>query len=281
MTEPEADFRAALAQLLIDATKLRQQVHRQMGSASAAQHDVDVVTAELETADPVERVISLVDLWSSIVAEQLHDVGVLIAGGRSVFGIFPNLRSAIEHGAWITYLLDNQTGSEQRAIRAALAELESEQKLVGAIAHMNSKDDPNYKAAKANLDRVRDAIAEQFPGFDGGTRTINGQKVATPTEVMAFFGERFGDRRQWVGVYEYLCGMANHPSKNAFLLFDVRADGKTELTLSAGFLSRLVRAGLAAYLTALRCMRGYLEWAVEPIDEYQQRVLVLLGPDEP
>jgi hypothetical protein len=277
--EPVPDFRAALAELLKDAAELRQQVHEQVQPASAAQHDIDVVTAQLGTPDPVVRVISLVDLWSSIIAEQLHDIGVLVEGGRSVFGIFPNLRSIIEHGAWVSYVLDNQVGSKQRAIRAALVELESEEKLVGALAHMHSKDDANYKAAKASLKRLREALAEHFDDFDSGTRTIGAQTIARPTDVVAFFGERYGSSRQWVGVYGYLCGMANHPSKSAFALFELREDGKTELTLSTDFLSRLVRAALAAYLVSLRCIRAYLGWAAEPIDDYQAQVLALLGPD--
>jgi hypothetical protein len=274
------DFGASVADLLRGASVLRQQVHQPgMVSTSVAQHELNLVTAELGTPEPIERLISLVDLWSSIAAEQLHDVGVLVEGARSVFGIFPNIRSVIEHGAWITYLLDNQVGPDERARRAALAELQSQQKLVAAAAHMTDKDNLGYKALRANLDCLREAIAAQFPGFDASTGTIDGERVAAPTAVVKFFGGRFGDSRQWFGMYEYLCGTANHPSKNAFEFFEVQPDGKTELTLTVEFMNKLARAGLSPYLNALQCMRGYFDWASEPIAEYQRRVVAVLGPD--
>jgi hypothetical protein len=274
---PSPDLLTEFAVLLKDAPVVRQQVH-QSGTvpASAAEHDLNSAEGQLGTRRPIERIIRLVDLWSLVAAEQLHDVGVLLEGHSSVFGIFPNIRGVIEHGAWVTYLLDNQVAPMARARRAALATLESEEKVVAAAAHMTSKDDAAYVARKAGLDKLKETLAEEFPGFDAASRMIDGEAVAKPSEVIKFFGERFGDERQWFGMYEYLCGTANHPSENPFEFFGLRADGTVELGLSSSLLNRLVRAGISPFVSALRCMCGYLSWPSEPVIAYEQRATEVL-----
>jgi len=212
-------------------------------------------------------------------ADHLRGIGVLLEDATTVFPLFPLLRAALEHGAWVCWLVDPTVDWRQRAVRAALAELHSDEEIVGVAKRWAGATAPEYQSAKTRLNQTRAAIRRDFGDLDTDRSTVHGEAVASPSQVIEHFGRCEGNARQLRGTYNYLCGTATHPSQNAFEFVGVGEDGRTELTLSGDFVNRMARVGLAAFLHSLAHMADYLGWPREAMREYQVRVTSVLGPD--
>jgi hypothetical protein len=102
-----------------------------------------------------------------------------------------------------------------------------------------------------------------------GTRLTNEPKSSPPPE-------RWGDSREWVGVYDYLCGTANHPSLHAVEYFDW-TNPAAGAQIPHHLLNRLLRAALVPYLKALEYLCAYMGWSTELLDAYIDRVNAVLG----
>lgn len=277
MPDPAADVRDSIAALLRDGEGLRRQLLlADPASASPARHDLDAAAKDLGTSEAVERVIRLADLWTLIEAEHLRGIGVLLQDGNTVFPMFPLLRAVIEHAAWVCWLLDPEADSRERARRAALAHLRSDQEILGVAKRWAGADTAEYRAAKKQLDDTRASIDRDFDHLDTQVPTVDGEKIATPTKVVEHLGAHLGDARQWRGTYEYLCGTANHPSQNAFEFVEAGESGKTYLALTGDFVNRMMRVAVVAFLHSLTHMTSYLGWPTEPIRAYQERVNTVL-----
>jgi hypothetical protein len=134
-----------VADLPSDARSLRTAfVQREPDPESVATHDLDEAARAIGTAAPIERLIHCVDLWSVIASEELYGLSLMIRDGTSGFPIFPILRSIIEHAAWIAWVLDNDSSSRQRAARAALAVLRSQEAVMKLAGRMGDKKPPEY-----------------------------------------------------------------------------------------------------------------------------------------
>jgi hypothetical protein len=243
---------------------------------SAARHDLDAALRDLGSDDAVARVIRLADMWTLLSAEHLRGMGILLLDGTTVFPMFPLLRAAIEHAAWVCWIMDPKADSRQRARRAALAQLRSDQEIVGVAKRWAGSATAEYRAAKESLDRTRKSITRDFGDLDTQTQTIEGEKIASPTEVVDHFGDCVGDARQWRGTYDYLCGTATHPSQNAFEFVEVDPDGKPYLTLTNDFVNRMVRVGVVAHLHALSHFTAYLGWPRDAMRSYEDRIAKIL-----
>jgi hypothetical protein len=272
--------RDALAGLLKAGEQLRRDLLLpEPGSGSAARHDLDTAAQVLGTSEAVARVVRLVDLWTMLEADHLRGIGVLLGDATTVFPLFPLLRAVLEHGAWVCWLLDPNVDSPQRAVRAALAELRSDQEIVGVAKRWAGSTTTEYQNAKERLKRIRAAIRRDFGDLDAQNSAVHGERIASPTEVVEHFGTCEGDARQWRGTYEYLCGTATHPSQNAFEFVDFGEAGRTQLTLSADFVNRMARIGLAVFLHSLAHMADYMGWPRDALRTYQARVNGVLGAD--
>lgn len=281
MSELSSSFGERVAALLKDGEDLRRQLLLPDPTpGSAASHDLATASRQLGSSEPVERVISLVDLWTLLEAEHLRGMGVLIEDGTTVFPIFPLLRAVLEHAAWVCWLLDPDAGSRGRAVRAALAHLRSDQEIVGVAKRWGGSSTSAYRDAKSRLQLTRNSIVRDFGNLDTQTSTIDNETIASPTQVVEHFGACEGNARVWRGTYDYLCGTANHPSQNAFEFVE-RDGGRAYLTLTNDFVNRMARIGLAAFLHSLAHLADYLGWPRDAMREYQRRVNDVLGADPP
>jgi hypothetical protein len=213
----------------------------------------------------------LADLWTLLEAEHLRGIGVLIDDGTTVFPIFPLLRAVIEHAAWVCWILDPKADTRQRAIRAALSQLRSDEEILGVAKRWAGSDTEEYPKAKQRLVDTRASLARDFEDLDIGTSTLEGHKVASPREVIEHFGACNGNPREWLGTYAYLCGTATHPSENAFEFVDADVDGKVHLVLSEDFVNRMVRVGISAFAHSLVHLASYLGWPRDALREYECR----------
>lgn len=271
---------ADIAALLREAEAMRARFLRlDPDPASAARHDLDAAVREVGSNEAVARVIRLADLWTLLEAEHLAGIGVLLEDGTTVFPVFPLLRAVVEHAAWVCWLLDHRVGVRERAKRAALAQLRSEEEMVGVVKRWAGSSTEQYATPKDTLTRTRVSVARDFDTFDSQGPTIDGDKVAKPTDVIEHFGGCEGDARQWVGTYAYLSGTATHPSQNAFEFVAID-DGKSHVTLNADLINRMVRIGLAAFVHSLVHLASYVGWPRDELRAYEARANEVLGADE-
>jgi len=203
---------------------------------------------------------------------------VLLEDGTTVFPLFPLLRAVVEHGAWVCWLLDPGVGLKARAVRGALAELRSDQEMVGVVKRWVGANRPEFKTVRAKLEQTRDAIRRDFGNLDTERMKIGGEGLPRPTEVIEHFGQCDGNAREWQAIYNYPCGTATHPSQNPFEFVHVGATGTPELALTESFVERMVRVGLAVYMHSLVHAADYLGWSRAPMRKYQARIDSTLTP---
>lgn len=270
--------RVEVAALLEDARSLRSSfVQRDPDVTSLARYELDHAPEVFGSALPVERLVHCVDLWTVITSDQLYGLARLIDDGSTVFPIFPILRSVIEHSAWIAWVLDDQRDGRHRAARAALAVLRSQEELNKAASRMGGKGSATQQDAKARLKRLRVEVGDEFGSLVLEPLKLEGELLPSPTEVIESFGTRWGDAREWIGMYDYLCGTANHPSLNADEYFDLSDPSCPCARISDDFLNRLLRAGLVPYLKSLEYFCAYMGWSTRGLDAYIDRVNETLG----
>ena len=270
---------SALSALLLDAPLVRSKVvARDPAPDSMAEWDLAACKKDIGTAAPVERVILCADLWTSIAANQLMGIGVLLYRRDTLFATFPILRSVIEHGAATTWVMDDKIDSRERAKRAALAALRSEEEMVKVSAKLGGRGTDTNKAAKAQFRALREAIKVEFGDLvESGGWSIDGVSLPKPTEMIEHFGGRWGDARQWSGMYDYFCATANHPSLSAFEYATLDGSGSSGFTASLDMVQRLVRAALVPYLKSMEYLCAYMGWDRSALDTYIDRINEVLG----
>jgi hypothetical protein len=237
--------------------------------------------AELEQRDPtdpphvaVERLIRLCELWLLIASDQLYGLGVMLRDGRTVYSPFPLLRSVVEHSTAVVRLLDDQVPARVRAARAGLAEIRGAEDTYKALSHLFGGEHGEAKRAKANAKRLKAEIGAEFGTLDlRDPRTLEGEQDAAPTTPILLYQERFGEGRQWEGIYDLLCATANHPSITAYAY--LRPDGAH---ISVEHLRQLLSSGLAAYIRAVGGFATFMGWPTEALDEYVDRVNAAIKP---
>ncbi len=267
-----------MAALLIEAEDVRRNVlFADPDQESAARDDMKAAVQRLDDDEIVKRIIRLADLWMLLVADLLGGIGLLLRDRTTVFPVFPLLRAAIEHAAWVCWILDPRVGSRDRARRAALSLLRSDEEIVGVVKRWAGPGSAEYRSTKERLKATRDAVRREFGDLDPDKNTIEGHRNATPTEVVQHLGSCMdGDDREWRGTYDYLCGTATHPSQNAYEFFELDADGRPHLALTDDFVNRLARIGSAVFLHSLSHYVSYLGWRDSPLRAYQERVSTVL-----
>lgn len=94
-----------IADVLADARVVRQALLQpEPAEDSAANHDLSATPQASVAA--VKRLITSADLWTLIGADQLFGISLLVRNGETVFPLFPILRSIVEHGASVAWVLD-------------------------------------------------------------------------------------------------------------------------------------------------------------------------------
>jgi hypothetical protein len=270
--------RNAIAALLSEALDVRTAVHLgvpEPGSVAAA----ELRAPELPLR-AIERVIRCADLWTNIAGDHLRGIGTLVADGTNVFGVFPLTRSALEHATSIAWVMDDEASTRRRAVRAALADIHSEMEMNAAVRRMAGKESDEARSRKARLRELRDEVQQDFGNLELEPEvSIDGETAARPTAIVERFGDRWGDARQYVGMYDYLCATANHPSFSAFEYFDISDPLNPAARISDEVLGKLVRVGLVPYLKSLEYFAGYMGWSSNAVWAYASRAAAVLEED--
>jgi hypothetical protein len=279
--------REAIAELLADARSLRALLFQRDPSAlSLARYELDHAIADYGSSVPIERVVHCADLWTLVSSDQLYGLSIMIKDGQTVFSLFPVLRSVMEHSAWVTWVLDDEVTARRRAARASLAVLRNQEELQKAASRMGGKISPTRQDAKARYERMRADIGTEFGSLQLDPLQIDDEALPRPSKVIEAFGARWGDSREWCGMYDYLSGTANHPSLNANEYFDLADPAHPVARIQDDLLNRLLRAVLVPYLKSLEYFCSYMGWDATRLDGYIDRVndtlgVVLRSPDEP
>jgi hypothetical protein len=264
-----------IADVLAEARVVRQTVLRpEPAEDSPASHDLS--TTPTASVAAVRRLITCADLWTLIAADQLFGVSLLVRNGETVFSLFPLLRSIVEHGASVAWVLDDGADARTRTARASLAALRSQEELAKAASRMGGKGSETHQDAKARLKQLRADVEAEFGSLDLSPLQIANETLASPTDLVERFGHRWGEAREWVGVYDYFCGTANHPSLNAVEYFD-RTNPSAGAQIPPDLLNRLLRAALVPHLKALEYLCAYMGWSTEPVDAYIDQINAALG----
>jgi hypothetical protein len=221
----------------------------------------------------VERLIASVELWTIIASDQLCGLSTILRDGASAFGIFPLLRSVVEHSALVAWSLDDEAAPRVRAARASLSAIVSAENLHKAASYMGGKGSDTQQAAKARMKRLKLDVQAEFGSLQLNPLELEGESVATPTATLRHFGGRWGDPREWEGIYDYLCSTGTHPSLSGFEYF-----GPTGIEIKPDTLNRLLRSAIVPYIKALEYFCSYMGWSDEPIDAYVDRANAVLGP---
>lgn len=228
---------------------------------SPASYFAELARRERGSTKIADQVIVVATLWTLIAGDQLYGLAALIRS-RAVFALFPVLRASIEHSCLSIWVLDPDptVTPEVRCARAALATERSHEELVNAAAHLGGKQSDVYKEHRRMLKAFRADIAQQFPeGTDIDKKVIAGQRLASPTEVMHHYGSRWGDAREWEGIYGYLCATANHPTLAANEFLVATPEGlRIDFPLES--LERFLRLALIPYLKALEHYAVFCGW---------------------
>jgi hypothetical protein len=182
----------------------------------------------------------------------------------------------VEHSASVAWVLDDHVDARTRTARASLAALRSQEELAKAASRMGGRGGETHQDAKGRLKQLRADVEAEFGSLELSPLRLADETLISPTDLFERFGERWGDPREWVGVYDYLCGTANHPSQNAAEYFDW-TNPETGAQIPPDLLNRLLRAALVPYLKALEHLCAYMGWSTEPLDAYIDRVNVVLG----
>ena len=268
-------MRDAVADLLADARGIREGLLQPApGPDSAAEHELTVAGV---SSRAVERLIACVDLWTLVAGDQLYGLSLLVRDGQTVFSLFPLLRSVLEHATWVIWALDDTATPRLRAARASLAALRSAEALNKAASGMGGRGSTTQEATKARFTQLREEVQAEFGSLQLEPLQLEDERLAGPTEVIAHFGERWGNPREWIGIYDYLCATATHPSLSPYEYFDPTNADSAGAEVSADLLSRLLRAALVPYLKSLEALAAYMGWPTEPLDAYIDRANAVLG----
>lgn len=264
-----------IADLLAAAREVRDASAEPTPAAgSPAEHELGVAAQpECAPRAAVERLIASVELWIVIASDQLHALGTILREGGSAFGIFPLLRSVLEHSALVIWALDDEATPRVRAARASLSAIQSAENLHKAASYMGGKGSETQQAAKARMRQLKADVGLEFGSLQLSPLELEGEPVATPTVTLRRFGERWGDPREWEGIYDYLCSTGTHPSLSGFEY--VTAAG---IEINADLLNRLLRSAIVPYIKALEYICSYMGWSGTQIDAYIERVNAVLGP---
>lgn len=262
--------RDEIADVLAEARVVREALlQAEPGDDSQATHELAI--APERSVSAVKRLIAIADLWTLVAGDQLYGLSLLVRDGTTVFSLFPILRSVFEHSASVAWVLDAEVDIQARTARAALAELRSQDEAAKAASRMGGKGSETHMEAKERRTRLRADVEAEFGPFELSPLQLVGETLPAPTDLIKEFGKRWGDEREWVGVYDYLCQTANHPSLLAAEYFDW-TNPTAGATISADILNRLLRAALVPYLRALQYLCAYMGWPTEPLDSYFEDV---------
>ncbi len=268
--------RLEVADLLAGAATCRESLKIDKWPASSAA-SVELASAGDRFGPAVGRLIRSVDLWMVIATDHLAGISIIVRSGESLFSIFPLLRSTLEHSAYVVWALDNKVDTKRRAARAALVALTSQEELAGVASLLGGPGSATRIEQRAHSKELREAVAAEFGVKIVQPYTIEGEEVPRFTDIIEHFGKRWGDARRYSGLYGYLCGTANHPSFNAYEYFDL-TDPTASPQLSVDGLVRLVQPVMVPYLKALEATTAYMGLPENPMNEYIDRVNLVLGP---
>src|SRR5262245_984939 len=96
-----------IADVLAEARVVREAL-RQSDPEEGSQAAHELTVAPEMSVNAIRRLITVADLWTLFAADQLYGLSLLVRDGATVFSLFPLLRSVLEHGAAVAWVLDNE-----------------------------------------------------------------------------------------------------------------------------------------------------------------------------
>ena len=215
-------------------------------------------------SDIMDRPVFLADLWTRVAAEQIRATATMIDQEDPGFvlpAMSPLVRSVIEHSTATTWILDEQVAGEIRAARAALYFYRGMEDAVKTAAHLGGAGNKRHLEAKKQFREFRKVLAKEFQNdtnLDVSPIVISGEKFPTPMGPVLHHGGRWGDQKQWEGVYDYLWGAGNHPNLMAVELLE---DTK-------GLIDRFCQAMISPYFHALCYYAQYCGFPDDDLARY-------------
>ena len=261
--------------MLAAARSLRTEVFRAAPSAdSPATHDLQESQKSLGSRRPVERAVLCGDLWTAIAADHLYGASLVLRDGTTGFGLFPLLRSVVEHCTLAVWVLDERVTAPIRGARAAVCEVRSAEGETASTSHMYGRDSDYFRDARRRLTQIQEEIKSEEAGFAALGLTVEYGKPPKPTDIVMDYGARLGNPVVWQGVYDFMCSMATHPNLDAVGLASVTPEGvSTGFTLPSRFIKSLLPYAIRPYLAAISRLGAYMGWEWrEQVDAYSGRV---------
>ena len=254
------------ADLLLRCSALRDRLMQPNPTpTSRAELDISEFCDTGASREVAERIIICNDYWTVVTADQLRGLAVVIDSGRTGYSMFPIMRSIIEHSAWIAWILDNNCSGPERIVRANLAFLNTGAQRTQAAAYAYGKTHPIYVESRNEFRRLQRQLKDTFSEVDIDSVTIDRQSLPAPTEIIKHMGRAMGNERLWLGVYHYLCGMANHPSLSVVEIVTVGSSGNHFIEITDERMQQSVRSTIGPYLLSLHYMCAYMGWPNEAL----------------
>lgn len=232
--------------------------------------------------DLSERVLWIVNGWAIVAGAHLSALGALCSAREVVFGPAPLVRAAFEYSSRVIWLLAEKLTPEQRLARALLEQLLSAEEACKIAARLTTKGSESHRLAKAALADQRAEIIKCFSDSEvsGGRRDwkVAGEELASPTTAVEYYGTRWGDPREWMGIYDLLSGHT-HPGLAVFEMFDTDEEGMPVSGTDRETLDKLLRMAIVPYYQSMRHLQAYAAWPSGPIDEWELQINRVFVPD--
>jgi hypothetical protein len=242
---------------------------------SPAIADLNHILGIREDRDLAERIIWLTNMWMTVGGAHLAGLAALCEARDVVFALAPLARSAFEYSNRTVWILSEGLTPEQRLARVLLEELRGALEGCRIASHFAGSGSDHHKAARRALTDQRSEILRIFPdaAVGGAPRdwSVSGEHFASPTETVVNYGGRWGDEREWTGVYDLLSGQA-HPSTHVAEFFTSDADGSPVTTTDRELVEKTLRMAVVPFHHALLHLRAYSGWAAEPIDAWEREL---------
>lgn len=254
-------------------------------ATSRAAQELTATRSTLGTDDPALRVHRLVILWGVVAADLLGGLASLCRGRSVLFSLFPQVRGVVEHSVRIVLLLDSDPDVDprRRCARAVLEELLSAEEAVKAASRLGGRGSEAHKVTRAELKELREVVVPLVAGVQAANAvvegkpsdwTIAGEKLASPTDAVTRFGERWGSSgREWTGTYDALSAYS-HPTLLGMDFYD-EAKGQPVLSTDAETVDRIMRFAVVPYYQALRHHLAFNGWQSAAFDEWEASLKIV------
>lgn len=252
-----------------------------MPAGAPAVIDRDRLLRDYGSRDVAERVLWIVNGWTIVAGSHLSGLAALCEAREIVFSLAPIARSAFEYSNRTVWILAEKLDPNQRLARVLLEELRGAVEACKITSHFAGKGSESHKVARDALGDQRAEIMRIFPesSIEGSQKDwqVAGEHLASPTDSVRHYGDRWGGPREWAGVYELLSGHS-HPGTTVFEFFDTDEDGQPITATHRDAVEKTLRMAVVPYHHALLHLRAYCGWSSAALDDWEAQLLEVFVP---